>query len=433
MLHENPANVAAVSRLRSPQTRLIALHGFAQGPALRAVRQRDTLLNTARIVWRTIRRPTGGPAIMRDAAARSVPVLFLGRSLRFARFLMPLAESLRADCAFLVPVGERDVVSFVRQRGLAFQTYGPGGVPHGRMGRLISDRGRHLASEAQAFSDALARTRAKLVVVPEGNAPEDEVLARVTEKLGIASACVQQGWSPILHPAFHNLRYDTMLVWGDGFADLLASANPRQHFLASGNFHLAQAEDRAGQGILFLLQGFDGWLGGRHSALAMLALIEGVAKELPDRPVFVRPHPVVPLPVDARIRLERFANVHIEDPADVPLAQAFAKSVISVSAYSTGILESIAAGVVPVIFNTAGLPRYWPDVARAGAGLEIRDPEVALQALIGLAEPGRLEAFQEPMRSFSARFFKFRGAAAVMESVAALRHLAGLSKDWPAH
>jgi hypothetical protein len=302
------------------------------------------------------------------------------------------------------------------------------------MGRLISACGRHLAGEAQAFSDVLAQMKGKLVVVPEGNAPDDEVLARVAEKHGIASACVQQGWSPILHPAFHNFHYDAMLVWGEGFADLLAPANPRQCFLATGNFHLSAAGGRTGPGILFLLQGFDDWLGGRHGAEAMLTLAEGVAGALPGQPVFVRPHPVVPMPAEARVRLERFPNIHIESPADVPLAEAFAKSCVSVSSYSTAILESIAAGVVPLIFNTAGLPRYWPDVADAGAGLEIRDPAEALQTLIGLAQDAdRLGDFQDPMQAFTDRFFRFRGASAVVESSGALRRLAGLPEVRHAH
>lgn len=430
LLHENPVDVSGVSRLGSPLARLIALQGFAQGAALRAVHRRNIMLNTVKDIWRSVRPRVSDRHVALEPEARAAPILFLGRSPRFTRYLIPLAETLRGECAFLVPAVESEVLAMVCQRGFPCQVYGPGDTPQGNMGRMISDYGRQLASEAQAFADVLTQMNAKLVVVPEGNAPHDEILARVAEKHGIASACVQQGWSPFLHPAFHNFHYDVMLVWGEGFADLLAFASPRQRYLSTGNFHLSEPVDGAGAGILFLLQGFDDWLGGRHGAEAMLALVEGVAEALPERAIFVRPHPVVPLPNEVRTRLKRLSNIYIESPIEVSLAQAFAKSCISVSAYSTAILESIAAGVVPLIFNTAGIPRYWPDVAEAGAGLEIREPAQALQVLIALARDERARlSFQGPMAAFSARFFRFRGRSAVLQSSAALRQAAGL----PAH
>ena len=177
----------------------------------------------------------GGVTSIQDQAAP--PILFLARSLRFANYLRPLAEALGEECGFLVPSGETQLIASVRQWGFACHSYASGQRPRGAMGRLIDDCGWDLARMAQTFDDVVARLRLKLVVVPEGNTPEDEILARVAERHGIASACIQQGWSPILHPAFHNLSYGAMLVWGEGFADLLAPANPRQRFIATGNFH----------------------------------------------------------------------------------------------------------------------------------------------------------------------------------------------------
>ncbi|HKQ45304.1 MAG TPA: hypothetical protein VJS47_07915 [Rhizomicrobium sp.] len=303
--------------------------------------------------------------------------------------------------------------------------YHAGGVPRGAMGRLIDDCGRHLASQAQALDAALGGMQGRLVVVPEGNSPEDEILARVAERRGIASACIQQGWSPIRHPGFCNLNYSEMLVWGDGFADLLAAANPRQRFASTGNFHLAADMPASGTDILFLFQGFDDWLGGRAGAEAMLTLVERTAAALPEISVFVRPHPVAPFCAEVSNRLLRNPNVRIETPADVPLAQALAKVRVSVSAYSTTILESIAAGVVPVIFNTVGLPHYWPDVAAANAGIEVRELEAAQAALVQLLrKQGALEAFREPMAAMASRFFSARGSAARDATVSALRRLA---------
>jgi hypothetical protein len=424
-LFHDPQDVAAVAHLQSPMARLIAENGFARGEALQAVRRRAVPLRLLQQIKNALPR-------LSHTAARldgySPPILFLARSQRFARFLRPLADALGRDCGFLVPAADAELPAVIRKWGFPCYAYPFGKRPQLQMGTLIADYARHWAGMTELFGDMLERLSPRLVVIPEGNAPDDEVLARAAEQVGIANACIQQGWSPILHPGFHNLRYDAMLVWGKGFAELLAIANPEQKFLVTGNFHLAESPRGTGAGILFLLQGFDNWMGGRKSADAMLNLAEGLAAALPDQPIFIRPHPVVPLPDDVRTRLTRYPNVRIEPAQEVPLAEAFAKSRISVSAYSSAILESVAAGVVPLVFNTAGMPRYWPDIEAAGAGLEIQTQDAALGAVRRmLQEEGALEAYREPMRVFTERFFQFRGASSIARNTAELRQLAGLT------
>lgn len=424
-LFHDPQDVRAVAGLESPMARLIAENGFARGAALRAVRRRASSHRLLQRIKRAI--PRRSRAVSKFDEARP-PILFLARSVRFARFLRPVADALGPDCGFLVPDRDAELLAIVRSWNFPCHAYPAGMRPQRQMGTLIADYAPHWAGMAELFEGMIGRLSPRLVVVPEGNAPDDEVLARVAERLGVASACIQQGWSPILHPGFHNLRYDAMLIWGEGFGELLATANPRQKFLVAGNFHLARRPTAPGAGVLFLFQGFDNWMGGRKSADDMLDLAEAVATALPDQQVFIRPHPVVPLPEVVRDRLARHPNIRIESAHDVPLTDAFARAKISVSVYSSTILESIAAGVVPLVFNTAGLPRYWPDIEAAGAGLETQTLEAALGAIIRLSqERAALEAYQEPMRGFTERFFRFRGEAAIVQSTTALRQLAGLA------
>lgn len=423
-LFADPQDGNAAGLLRTPQARLVAEH-FAQGPVLDAVRRKGAVMDLARrIKWALPLGPRPLPLPLPSGATPSSPILFLARSLRFARFLRPLVETLQGAAGFLVPDEDDALVSELRSWGIACHSYRVHVRPRGQAGALIISHGRYLAGLADSFGAALAGLSPRLVVVPEGNAPEDDVLARVAERLGVASACIQQGWSPILHPGFRNLRYDAMLVWGEGFGQLLAPVNPEQRFVAAGNFHLADGSPGTGEGILFLFQGFDNWMGGRKSADDMVALAEAAAAALPARPIFIRPHPAVPLPQDVQARLGRFANVRIEPAAEVPLAHAFAKSRISVSAYSSAILESVAAGVTPLVFNTVGLPRYWPDVEAAGVGIEVQDKESALRMLAG--EEGG-PARRQAMDAFNSRFFKARGATALAESRALLLDLAQLA------
>jgi hypothetical protein len=50
---------------------------------------------------------------------------------------------------------------------------------------------------------------------------------------------------------------------------------------------------------------------------------------------------------------------------------------LSVSIYSSTILESIASDVVPMIFNLDSFPNYFPDIAKIGMGIEIKTLEQA--------------------------------------------------------
>jgi hypothetical protein len=332
---------------------------------------------------------------------------------------------LGKECAFLVPADRPELLTIITGWGFRCRTYSALAALEGISGHALDDAGRYLAMRAQSYRASLADSAARLVVVPEGNSPDDEIVNRVAHAQGRKTACVQQGWSPIQHPGFRNMSYDRMLVWGDGFAELLAPTNPAQHFVAVGNHNLAEKSDAVTHvGVLFFLQGFSDWLGERSATEALLLLAEQVAAAMPHMPVYMRPHPAVPVPSAVAARLARFPNIQIESPSQISLAQALAKVPFSVSIYSTTILESIAAGVVPLVFNTTALPRYWPDVAAAGAGLEIRDPEAARQALVALlTDPAAPARFQAGMQAFAESFFRYRGDRALDAACRELRDL----------
>lgn len=425
VLFERPGSFFGVRRLASPAARLIAVQSFAKGPARAAIARIDWLVNQMRTAKRRF-LPLQSPAVA-SPTEPGPPILFLARSERFARYMLPVADALKADCAFLVHQGGGDLrrtISAAGHRVFAYEVHST----RVDMGRLLADYTTYLANYVDGVETALLRTSPRVVVIPEGNSAEDEIVSRVAQAQGIESVCLQQGWSPIAHPGFRNMSYSQMLVWGAGFAELLAADNPQQRFAAVGNYSLPvlPSEHSSRAGVLFLFQGFDNWLGGRRSAEAMLTLVEQTAEALPASPVFIRPHPVVGFPQEALARLAHHPNVTVERPDEMPLAQALAKARVSVSAYSTTILESIAAGTVPLIFNTTGMPHYWPNIAAAGAGLEIRDPEEARRTLLDLLDDeARLRRFERPIAAFTERFFSNRGGAALEATVGTLRQLAG--------
>jgi len=394
-LFHNPSEMAAAASLGGLDAMLLARHRFAHGRALAIVNVRLALYRLARRIKRGI-FPRPSAIDQKQMSHGDAAILFLARSLRFAQYFRPFAERLGRHCAFLAPADQPELLTAILGWGFPCRTYGASAVLEGPLGRSLGDAGKYLAMRAQSYRTSLAGSSARLIVVPEGNSPDDEIVHRVAHIQGRKTACVQQGWSPIQHPGFRNMSYDRMLVWGDGFAELLASTNPAQQFIAVGNHNLAERTDATTRvGVLFFLQGFSDWLGERSATQALLLLAEQAAAAMPHIPVYMRPHPAVPLPSTVAARLARFRNIRIESPSQITLAQALAKVPVSVSIYSTTILESIAAGVVPLVFNTTALARYWPDVAAAGAGLEIRDPDEARQALVALlTDPAAPARFQ---------------------------------------
>lgn len=422
-LHENPGDVDAARLLQGAPARLLAQNGFAQDAALRWVARRDRIAGLYKKVKRAVGSGGNNAPITAEKSAAAAPILFFARSPRFAHYFRPIADRLRGRCAFLVPDGDEALRAMPPQWGHPVLSYRGAAEPQNAAGRMLADNAPHLLNCAKGLEQALLQSEARLVVVLEGNSPDDEIVNRVAHKLGRRTACLQQGWSPIVHPGFRNLSYDDLLVWGEGFAELLAPYNPAQHFTAVGNHQLRLHPAGERSGVLFFFQGFEKWLGGYQSTEAMLSLVERVAESAV--PVYVRPHPVAPFPASVLARLSRWPNIHVEPPSQVALADAFAKARISVSTYSTTILESAAAGTVPVIFNTTTMPRYWPDVDAAGAGLEIGDIDAAESAIRRLlADRPFFDSFAAPMADFAARFFRAVGDPALTEVETVLLRLA---------
>lgn len=418
--------------LGSDLAELVASHWFGAARARARSKVESPLHPVLRRAVRAIRWLSAASAAQPLMADGHLParceVLFYGRSTRFADYLAPVARALPGRHAFLVPSGAHDVQLALSAEGKPFITAAAARARLRPPGSLIGRYAPYLGFLADGVEDALSRLRPRVVVLAEGNSPDDEVINRVGRKLGIPVVCLQQGWSPIFHPGFCNLSYDSMLVWGQGFADLLAPTNPDQKFALTGNFALtSQFRDPLSKppGVLFFHQDLDRGLGGVMGSEMNIALAERIAQAWPDVPVHFRPHPLVPLDSAIVARLSRWANITIQRTAEVPLDEALRAVRVSVSIYSTTILESAASGTVPIVFNMTTLPRYCPDIAAAGAGLELRTPDDAFDALRRLlSDDGYLSSFVEPMARFERHFFAARGAAAVENVVAELDRVA---------
>jgi hypothetical protein len=339
----------------------------------------------ARNVLRLVCRHAVPFSITRNPPHIAPEVLFLVIHPKFVRFLAPLVEKLGARAAFLT-VDNEITREFLEERDIPavhLKRNGGGVSPAGAVQDfgVLCDQYDLLRS---FFSGAAFRT----LVVVEGNAPVCEVARLAAASVAKSSVCIQYGWSPVSHPGFRGLMFDKMLVWGRLFGELLAGFSPRQTFVPAGSLEAIEtlrSPPRQGKikTIGFFLQK-GGALIGPDNWADFLSLIRWVAENLPVT-VVVRQHPSAATLDDNELALiGDHANLKFSLTTEQPLAAALAECDVAVAAYSTILLEAIAAGAIPVIFG-ASIPHFWPDIASMGAAIEdhsLEGTKAKLSALV---------------------------------------------------
>jgi len=258
------------------------------------------------------------------------------------------------------------------------------------------------------FYASLSLLEPRSVVLAEGNALQDELINQACKKLSIPVICLQQGWSPVIHNGFRNMSFTEMLVWGQGFAELLQPFNPNQKFIAVGNHIIserANQEIALKKSICFFLQSTSNLIS-QESWDKFFALILWAAQEFRNLTILVREHPNTGLNRERRGQLLTYPNIRIMRPDSYSINDCLELCRVSVSIYSTTILESIALRVVPIIANFTSMPNFVPDIAGRGAGVEVKSTEAAKKTIQkALNDDEFLKSFLPAMQQFREDFF----------------------------
>jgi hypothetical protein len=357
-------------------------------------------------------------------------VVVVLHAAKFARFVRPILAHLD-PAEVVVAWSTEDVAGELTRTGVSI-VEAPGRGPAELVRRTM--QGTDSPSAFDAMTRLLDDVQPRAVLVVEGNHPWDETANRAARQAGIGCYCLQQGWSPIVHSGFRNMTFESMLVWGAGFAKLLEPFNPDQRFVSTGNPALDGLDvagprpsglpDTTGRTVVsFFLQPTSQVLGA-DGLSALLEVIVRFAERHPSSLALVREHPGFPLTEAERTRLSARDNVWLIAPHQVPLGDVLRATDVSVAIYSTTILESIASLVPPIVLNTTSMPRYSPDVAAAGAGVEVRDANAALSVLDRLVDDAAYRAsFNAPMELFRDTYFSNVGSDAAAAVASILEHV----------
>ena len=337
---------------------------------------------------------------------------------RFINFLQPIVNRLPLSYMYLM-VNQQEAKPYFLEQNVKL-----GDVE--RLHCLLSKRINVELNEHKKYSNRikqitklhdyiyteLERRQPKVLIVIEGNNYQNEIINQVGKSLSIPVICLQQGWSPIIHIGFCNMTYTKMLVWGEGFAELLKPYNPNQNFVVTGSHTVNSGKQIsvinpsiACKGVSFFLQSVSKLIT-KKDYIDLISLLLWTAQEFTAVPLLVREHPRVPLSSTEQKVLLSFPNVKLVPPSNFSLADVLNSSCLTVSIYSSTILESIAAGVVPLIFNTTSMPNYLPDVCAFGAGVEVKTLDEAMNALCQLlGDANVIKQFAPRLEKFRNRYF----------------------------
>lgn len=338
-------------------------------------------------------------------------ILLSIRSERFAKYLEPIAEKIPVSFAYITY--NKKTTKYLKSKNLPYIKISRAGYflerfTHG--GSIVDQFG--ISDQYDYLYEFIKGAQPTSVLVVEGNAPHDEIVNQICKQTGIQSICLQQGWSPIIHNGFRNMTYTKMLVWGDGFAKDLTLFNPNQRFVSTGS-HIIKLSDtkttrKSGYKIkIGFLPPMPTKILSENNYNRFMGLVPWVANKFKDVEIVVSEHPTI-VNNQRFSELANYDNVKFLSSKIYSLQEIIEGNNISVSFFSTTILESIAAGSLPIIVNLTSMPHHIPDINIHGAGIEVRSIDEAKNIITELVNnPEKISAYKTRMEKFRKEYFAY--------------------------
>lgn len=224
------------------------------------------------------------------------------------------------------------------------------------------------------FDLLISKLLPKCVVFIEGCHYDSGLLAAVCKKNKVPTVCLQQGWPGLIHTRFTNMGYDYYLTWGKRFTEYWQVYNPCVKFLDIGYFPEIGISNNTKSGITFFFQGplftID------HRLINMMAAFAiDCAKLYPERTIYIRQHPEFKLSKVIIAELNEVSNIKFADK--IIISQLFSNTLVGVGVFSTTLIEGLAHGTIPFIFNLTSWPNYYPNLNEMKLGVEVKTLEEA--------------------------------------------------------
>ena len=219
---------------------------------------------------------------------------------------------------------------------------------------------------ANTLSIMLDILKPSKVICLEGCHMQEQLLAIVAHDFQISSICIQQGWPSFVHTGFKRLPFRYFFTWGERFSRLWEIYNPQPGFLPLGYMYEVTNPDlRKKKCVTFFLQS-PHFLCDLNYYNEILDLIFDSADIHPNIEFLVREHPEYRMEKRIFKRLEAYPNVLMV--SDWELNEVYKQTLISVSHFSSTLMEGIAHCCIPLVYDPTTGFRYCPDVEKEGLG-----------------------------------------------------------------
>lgn len=255
----------------------------------------------------------------------------------------------------------------------------------------------------------------KSIIVLEGaNVVEYNIMAIIGKVFNIKTVCVQHGWPGLLYSGFKNMQFDYFLSWGNQFSNLLKPSNPKLKFISTGYYYdVNPKKSYKKNAISFFFQG-PYFVSTEYAIELMFDFAIYCAQTFPRLDILIREHPSKGLNPRLLNKAKNTSNIIYVSSMSTTLADVLSASIVSVAIFSSTLMESLAYGVVPFVFNPTSMPNYYPNIDKEGLGIEVKSLEEAKKKMKSLLSSNSLlNSYRKNIANKCTSYFEFTGQKAI--------------------
>lgn len=251
----------------------------------------------------------------------------------------------------------------------------------------------------------------RLFICMDGCQSEYRLAADFCNEKHIPSICLQLGWPSYIHTGFREMPYTYFFTWGEGFNPLLEKHNKHTKCEAVG--YTSQA-NKAGKhdAISFFLQA-PVFLNTEEYLKRMCNLVVLTAKKYPNTTVMVREHPEYKGKMDIEQEFSQHRNISIV--SDDRIEDVYAETKVVVSHFSSVLMEGLAYGCTPLVFDPTPGSTYNPNIEKLGLGYISKNEEEFSQKLTII--------LKQELHPDLSQWFKATGDNAITNVIHSIHHL----------
>lgn len=187
----------------------------------------------------------------------------------------------------------------------------------------------------------------KLMICCDGCQTQYQLAAIYCRQSNIPAICLQFGWPGYIHYGFRELPYSHFLTWGKTFSNILEKFSLSTKFHSVGRLGYINPNG-SHDAITFFMQA-PIFVSSTEYYTRFLNLINIVGIRYPSKKIIIRSHPEISIDEKIIYLAKIHGNIIMDENKDVE--NTYRETHIAVSLYSSCLVESIAFGCIPLMFN----------------------------------------------------------------------------------